>query len=72
MLYDGIYGFAIGDALGVPIKNMNCGRLRLCPIDDMYGYYGVPSGTWSENTSLMLSFIDSIIENEDIMFKMFD
>lgn len=70
MIYDGIYGFAIGDALGVPIKNINRSGLRLCPIADMhgYGYYGVPTGTWSENTSLMLSIVDSIGETDDINY----
>ena len=78
-MYDGIYGFAIGDCLGVPIKNTNRSKLRLSPVDDMfgYGYYGVPSGTWSENTSLLLAIIDSIVENndinyDDIIFKMYN
>ena len=68
MMYDGILGFAVGDTLGVPIKNTNRSKLRLEPVEDMfgYGYYGVPTGTWSENTSLMLSTIDSIVENDSI------
>ena len=78
-VYDGMYGFAVGDALGVPIKNMNRSKLRLSPVDDMfgYGYYDAPTGTWSENTSLMLSAIDSIAENggidyDDLIFKMYN
>ena len=78
-IYDGIYGFAVGDALGVPIKNTNRSKLRLSPVEDMfgYGYYDAPTGTWSENTSLMLSAIDSIIENDginydDLIFKMYN
>jgi len=71
MMYDGIYGYAIGDALGVPIKNTNRSKLRLSLVDDMfgYGYYGVPSGTWSENTSLMLAIIDSVVQNGDINYE---
>ena len=78
-IYDGIYGFAVGDALGVPIKNINRSKLRLSPVNDMsgYGYYDAPTGTWSENTSLMLASVDSIIENDginydDLIFKMYN
>ena len=65
---DGFIGFAIGDAFGVPVKNMDCNYFKKKPLYDMigYGFYNVPRGTWSENTSLMLSIVDSICENKDI------
>lgn len=50
--------------------------LKKYPIKQMIGYgrYDVPSGTWSDDTSMMLATMDSIINNglidyEDIMFK---
>ena len=68
---DGFIGFAIGDALGVPVKNMDSNYFKTKPLYDMigYGFYNVPRGTWSENTSLMLSIVDSICENGNINFN---
>ena len=60
----GILGFAIGDALGVPIEFLNREILEKHPLSEMIGYgsHSVPEGTWSDDTSLMLATIDSIVE----------
>lgn len=72
----GILGFAVGDALGVPAEFLNRDLLQKNPIKDMVGYgsHKVPLGTWSDDTSLMIATLDSIIENknidfDDIMYK---
>ena len=64
----GIIGFAIGDALGVPIEFLNREILIRNPIDDMIGYgtHNVPAGTWSDDTSLTIAAMDSIIEKKEI------
>ena len=67
----GIMGFAIGDALGVPVEFLNRDLLQRHPVKDMIGYgtHNVPEGTWSDDTSLMIATIDSINENGDIDFE---
>ena len=60
---DGIIGFSIGDALGVPAEFKSREELKRYPITDMIGdgTYNVPAGTWSDDTSMTLATIDSII-----------
>ena len=64
----GIIGFAIGDALGVPAEFKSRAELKLNPITDMVGdgTYNVPAGTWSDDTSMTLATIDSIISMQKI------
>ena len=65
---DGIIGFAIGDALGVPAEFKSRDELKSYPITDMIGdgTYNVPAGTWSDDTSMTLATIHSIIETGTI------
>lgn len=67
-LSDGILGLAIGDALGVPVEFKSREQLKNKPVVDMIGYgtYNVPAGTWSDDTSMTLATIDSIIETKEI------
>ena len=66
----GIMGFAVGDALGVPVEFLNRDLLQRNPIKEMVGYgsHKVPEGTWSDDTSLMIATMDSIRENGDVNF----
>ena len=66
---DGIIGFAIGDALGVPAEFKSRDELKRYPITDMKadGTYNVPAGTWSDDTSMTLATLDSIIEKQTIL-----
>lgn len=65
---DGIIGFAVGDALGVPAEFKSRDELKKYPITDMKadGTYNVPAGTWSDDTSMTLATIDSILETQTI------
>ena len=70
-----LLGFAIGDALGLPIQFIPREKLNK-RITDMQGYgtFNMPKGTWSDDTSLTLATLDSIcdkkcIDYEDIMQK---
>lgn len=65
---NGVIGFAIGDALGVPAEFKSRTELKLNPIIDMIGdgTYNVPAGTWSDDTSMTLATIDAIISTKTI------
>ena len=65
---DGIIGFAIGDALGVPAEFKTREELKKLPITDMIGddIHKLPKGTWSDDTSMTLATMHSIIEKGNI------
>ena len=71
IIKDSIYGFVIGDALGVPVEFRSRNELDRNPVIQMLGYgtYSVPSGCWSDDTSMTLATIDSIIEKDDIDYE---
>lgn len=65
---DGIIGFAIGDAMGVPVEFCIREKLMENPLTKMVGFgsHDVPKGSWSDDTSMTLATMDSIIEKEKI------
>lgn len=65
---NGIIGFAIGDAMGVPLEFCIREKLMQNPITNMIGYgsHNVPKGCWSDDTSMTLATMDSIINNKTI------
>ncbi len=67
-LYDGIIGLVIGDTMGVPIEFVDRKILLQNPVTQMleYGTHSVPKGCWSDDTSMTLATIDSIINMKDI------
>lgn len=85
---DGLLGFAVGDALGVPfeflgrnyVKKFNKGEMYGCDthtrINSIWGS-SIPAGSWSDDTSLLIAGMDSIIKNngninyDDVMNKYF-
>ena len=65
-----IIGFAVGDALGVPVEFLDRSLLQKHKLKEMIGYgsHKVPDGTWSDDTSLMLATMDSIVDQNGINF----
>lgn len=65
---NGIVGLAIGDALGTPVEFVKRQALMENPIREMIGYksHNVPKGCWSDDTSMTLATIDSIIKSKKI------
>lgn len=66
---DGIIGLAIGDAFGVPYEFKTREQMySVKNIEEMIGYgtYNVPKGTWSDDTSMTLATMDSIVEKGKI------
>lgn len=61
-LYDGVYGLAIGDALGVPVEFTSREERDKDPVTKMraYGTHNQPVGTWSDDTSMVLATMDAM------------
>lgn len=68
---DGIIGFIVGDALGVPVEFYSRRELEEDPVVDMreYGTYNQPKGTWSDDSSMTIAMMDSIINKRCIDYK---
>jgi len=58
----------IGDALGVPVEFSTRQELTLCSVKNMIGYgrYDEPEGTWSDDTSLSLCTMESLLRGYDL------
>lgn len=67
-LYGGLFGFCIGDALGVPVEFSSREERQKEPVNEMraYGTHHQPFGTWSDDTSLMLCLIEAINHGHSI------
>ena len=65
---NGIIGFVVGDVLGVPVEFMAREELRKNPVVNLreYGTHNQPLGSWSDDTSMTLATMDSIIHKEEI------
>lgn len=73
----GLYGLAVGDALGVPVEFMPREELDKQPVTEMQGYgtHNQPAGTWSDDTSMTLATMDSLchgFDPEDLMRRFSD
>ena len=69
-----LLGFAVADALGVPVEFKSREILQKNPVTSMHGFgtYNKPAGTWSDDTSMTLATMESIsrlkkIDYADIM-----
>ena len=63
----GIIGGCVADALGVPVEFADRESLRKDLVTDMRSF-----GTWSDDTSMTLCFLDSLsngLDYEDLMKK---
>lgn len=71
-VYSVIYGGIIGDALGVPFEFCPRGSFTATDMTGG-GSYGLPAGTWSDDTSLTLCLIQNIIQDgtPDTLLKKF-
>jgi len=63
-----LYAGIIGDALGVPVEATPRHELALCSVKNMLGYgrYDQPEGTWSDDSSLTLCTMESLVDGYDI------
>lgn len=68
---DGITGFIVGDALGVPVEFYSRNELEQDPVVDMreYGTYSQPKGTWSDDSSMTIATMRSIVNKKGIDYE---
>lgn len=68
---DSIIGHAVGDAMGVPTEFCIREKLQAKPLTTMIGYrqHNVPEGSWSDDTSMVIATIDSIINKRTIDYE---
>lgn len=64
-LRDGLYGLAIGDALGVPVEFYERGTYKVTRMEG-YGSWDQPPGTFSDDTSMTLATAYAIKEKKSI------
>ncbi len=63
----GLWGAIIGDALGVPVEFVSRENVRKNPITGMRGYgtFNLPPGSWSDDSSLLLCTVESLLDGFD-------
>jgi ADP-ribosyl-[dinitrogen reductase] hydrolase len=62
----GLWGSLVGDALGVPVEFKDRATVQADPVNDMRGFgtHHQPKGTWSDDGSLILCTVDSLVHHE--------
>ena len=60
----GLWGAIVGDALGVPVEFQDRAILECTPVLGMRGFgsHNQPPGTWSDDSSMTLCTIESLLE----------
>ena len=68
---NGMFGVVVGDALGCPVEFDERGIRDNDPVEDMreYGTFNLPRGSWTDDSSMALAELDSIIECHKIDLK---
>ena len=77
---NGMIGLVVGDALGCPVQFMSREAIKrrgLVSGMEGYGTYNMPEGTWTDDSSMALAALASIVEKktvdpEDIMRRFVD
>ncbi|KAF2331194.1 ADP-ribosylglycohydrolase family protein [Flavobacterium ginsenosidimutans] len=64
----GLFGLAVGDALGVPVEFQSRAYLKENPVTDMFGFgtHHQPIGTWSDDSSLAFCLAESLCAGYDL------
>jgi ADP-ribosylglycohydrolase len=62
----GLWGAVVGDALGVPVEFMSRAEVQAKPVTGMRGHgtHDQEPGTWSDDSSLLICTVDSLVNHE--------
>ena len=68
---DGVIGLVVGDALGVPVEFSGKYEREMDPVTDMreYGSHLQPKGTWSDDSSMTIATMASIVNKNGIDYE---
>ncbi len=68
LIKSALFGVSVGDALGVPVEFMSRKTINQNPVTDMFGYgtYNLPSGTWSDDSSLTFCLAEALTKGFDL------
>ncbi len=68
LIRDALFGFAVGDALGLPVEYKSRSLLKENPVCGMTaaGTHNQPAGTWSDDSSLSFITAESLCNGYDI------
>lgn len=71
MWLTGIMGLVVGDALGLPVQFSTREEMKAKPVTDMEGYgaFLVPEGSWSDDSSLAMATLCSLLEKEGVDYE---
>lgn len=71
MWLTGIMGLVVGDALGLPVQFSTREEMKVKPVTDMEGYgaFLVPEGSWSDDSSLAMATLCSLLEKEGVDYE---
>ena len=64
----GLFGLAVGDAVGVPVEFKSRTYLKENPVTEMFGFgtHHQPPGTWSDDSSLAFCLAESLCKGYDL------
>jgi ADP-ribosyl-[dinitrogen reductase] hydrolase len=64
----GLFGLAVGDAVGVPVEFKSRTYLKENPVTEMFGFgtHHQPIGTWSDDSSLSFCLAESLCVGYDL------
>lgn len=67
-----LYGFIVGDALGVPVEFMSRDKLKEQPVSEMLENKSrnTTKGYWSDDTAMTLCTMQSIVDMKKISFEL--
>ncbi|GAB4173392.1 MAG: ADP-ribosylglycohydrolase family protein [Calditrichia bacterium] len=62
----GLWGFIVGDSVGLPVKGQPKEFRNIHPIETITGWgtFNLPPGQWSDESSVLLATISSLIHND--------
>ena len=69
---DAVLGFVVGDAFGVPYEFLKRGTFRVNENMIGYGSHHQPAGTWSDDSSMILATLFSMVYKQDTMLNFLD
>ena len=67
----GIMGLVVGDALGLPVQFSTREEMKAKPVKGMegYGVFNVPEGSWSDDGSMALATLCSLLEKDGVDYE---